>query len=263
MLLQANRLRLGSHPGRRAAAWSPAVLPLLGWWSIDGPGTLYGDPSGTTQADASNLQTAHATLSAAEPEDTIRAHILTDRSGNGHHLQQLGLASNKPLFGEGKSIAGLHAVNHIDNGGYLLATWTEVAQPYTVALVAAPELMGAGVFLFDGVDDTRRQAMQPDSNTWTLFAGSTWDTLVARDTDEAPRVYVCQYNGASSEFWREGAAAGGGNTGTLASAGITMGARFNGASVGEYAWSEALVIEGTLSDGDREALEAYLAAKWQ
>ena len=227
---------LGVLSARRpvAGGWTPADLPNLQFWY--------------DAADSSTITASGGLVSQ-----------WNDKSGNGRHLTQ-DTSGSRPSTGT-RTINGRNVIDHDGTGKRLANTgWTFTRTPYTAAVVA-----------------------EVDSKTsWNLFTSAWTDLAWIRGasgsgllpwnrvgfTGFSPSITV---NGAALSPVTAGGmhtAAGSGPIYVIAEgAPDTLNLSF-ATSISTTTWAldggvgELLLVQGSLSSGDRASLEGYLSGKW-
>lgn len=219
--------------------FSPLDLSPLVWLDASDATTLFEDTGGTD---------------AAEPGDTIA--LWQDKSGNGNHLSQV-TAARRPTWDGSKVV--LDGTDDRVVRSTLVAG--ALAQPYTIVVVGtiAPD---SAVLVANGSGSsvTLQRATGATAYRGTAGALLNGTAPIALTTRTA---LTFEVNGATSRLFQNAAQVGStGNGGANALNGLTVGCSSAGASFVNGEACEVLVFGATLTDGQRDSLQAYLAAKW-
>lgn len=179
-----------------------------------------------------------------------------DISGNGRDATQA--TSGKRPTWQSAGVNGRPAVRFTLASSQYMATasWTELAQPNTVVVVAS---ISASSYICDGIADGYRHAIFAISGM-SIFAGSSVSGSVSMPA--AASVWTGVYNGASSLLRRNGTTVASGNAGTNGLTGLTIGSRFNGAQNSNDYICEVLVYDRLLTSDERALVEGLLIADW-
>lgn len=178
-----------------------------------------------------------------------------DQSGNGDDLAQA-TANNQPLYvasgQNGQPVFRNQASDYLQ--GALSAT---IAQPNTVYVVGA---LSANHFLADGgAGGSARHALFDSGGNVSIYAGTTLPSAV--NTPIALSLLAALFDGGTSVLRRNGLQIAVGNANTQSLDGVTLGARFNGASnlIGDYSEYIAYNADQTALFA---AVEADINAYW-
>lgn len=231
---------------------------------VIGPG---GVPDLALWVDLSDISTLYQDAARTTPVTTNGQSIkgVTDKSGNGNHLDVTGSIS--PTYVTG-SINGLSAADLAGGGGddqLSRATLTQgsLAQPLTEFIVVDMD-----VTILQQLTDSfsaagNRCSIFIDADgTVNFYAGVIADTADPIGTD--PHIITAQYNGASSECWpTDGGAGTTANVSTQGRTGIRLGLENAGVGnpmngrIGEYLlYNKALTLPQINTIGN------YLGTKW-
>ena len=182
-----------------------------------------------------------------------------DVSGNARHATQA-TAAARPTF---RKSSGGTWVSFDGVDDYLAtASWTDLSQPNDIFFVgAASNYSGSSIFL-DGLDASHEHSvvLYASGPSWRLDGG----TLLSGGTPSpSPHVFHAHFDGASSTLRVDGVQVIAGNAGTESINGLILGGYhgLNGLWLNGLL-GEVLLYSATLSTTDRDAVEAYLAAKW-
>lgn len=178
------------------------------------------------------------------------------KSGNGYDLTQ-GTGGAQPTTGTRTQ----NSLNVLDfDNDYLASAGVAVSQPFSVLAVAKYDVTNADGRIFSTNGGTDVQGGDASGGygrfmfAGSIFAGSAEDT--------SPHYYTYTFNGASSSIRVDGGVDGSGNAGTSNLNGLGVGARKNAGDLSLNGVIGEILIYSSLSTTDRDALEAYLAAKW-
>lgn len=195
----------------------------------------------------------------------------TDLTANADHVSQA-TTGNKPTWqnGVGDQLNG-HPVILFDGiDDYLRGAFTTggaLSQPFTVFIVAKLDALavndGSNRFVFDGDDGVNRALggtnATPNPDTWRISAGAS---VNGSASDSNWNMWLCLFNGASSQFWHNGISEASGNAGGNVIDGLTMG---NGAT-GGVPWLgpviECVIYDSNLSNADKNEVGNYLATRY-
>jgi hypothetical protein len=187
-----------------------------------------------------------------------------DQSGNARHLTQ-GTGGLQPTY-QTNELNGLPVVR-FDGGDGLSATFTTLAQPGTVFLVARNSNPASSTFtmFIDAADvgATNRWVIGTSGTgaDWQFYAGTAVQTGTP-DTDY--HLFTAVFDGASSYGRLDRVALFTSGLGSMSlGSGLRVGYNYNASGdfiVGDIA--ELVVYDSALSSGDRDDVESALTAKW-
>ncbi len=136
-----------------------------------------------------------------------------------------------------------------------------VAQPRTQFVVArGTSTFGSTVVAMDGNASGTRSQIGHDGTLLRIFSGTT--VSAAYSGYQSTTVYSAVFDGASSQSWANGTSIATGDAGAHGWTGTTFGGTFVPGNFWVGNICEGLVFSGALSASDRQAIEAYLTAKW-
>ena len=218
-----------------AGGWTPIDLgaALWGWW------------------DATDSATITAPTGGAVSQ-------WNDKSPNARHVTQPTL-SFRPVTGT-RTINGLNGFDFFPTPNYTFLTLTPVTLPQPFTFVAVAQ--------YDDVDTAARNTVcgapalyfRTNAGNWNMNAGTA---LIGSADDALPHVLVGIFNGATSEYRKDGTSMIVGNAGT---SGISAAAFNIGRNQASTTWDgiigEVVVTNTALSGADLTALESYLRTKW-
>lgn len=196
--------------------------------------------------------------------DNAAIASLTDLSGNGNHAVQ-GTAGNRPVNKTG-ILNGLAVARFTAASLHCLQTaafGASLAQPSTIFAVANCSSIAANRNICDGIATSDRHLIQVTPTTHVLFGGASGSTGVSAT---GARIYVAQFNNASSFLRLNGTQGSNVTAGTNALTGLTIGARFDGAAApsgfmeGDIA--EVILYNRALSTAEMRKIERYLGRKY-
>lgn len=230
-----------------AAAWTPANLfassEAGGWYDAS--------------ISASMWQETGESTSAGDTEPVGR---WKDQSGNGLHLDQ-STASLKPVR---HASGGLWYVAFDGSDDVLLsAISASAAQPFVMAVAIAPQIVGSNNSsdIWGGSQDaTNAVAMIGDTGSVDLYCGATLSSGTANVTGAQVLLFYC--NGASSYIRKNGVQIG--STGNAGTRGLNQPVLGRHPTFGRPQQTHiyaAVFRAGTLSSGDQDELESWLAGK--
>ena len=220
-------------------------------------------PSHWYRADGANFQDSAGTTPAVADGDVIG--LLTDYGSVVSGVTQA-TTDNKPVLKT--SVLNGHPVWRFDGtNDYLRGSFAAVAQPFTIFVVAqldASKIDGGDVKIVDSIDSTDRamlyQYAQVEADAWAVYAGTR---LSGAATDANTNIWTVVFNGASSQFWKNGISVAAGAAGAAGITGITIGAIYDGtASYFKGDFTELAIYLGNLSTTDKNQVNRYLATKY-
>jgi len=177
----------------------------------------------------------------------------------------MAVAANQPLYVA--AIRNGHAGMRFNGTSqYLQGAFTTggaLSQPINLFAVAALNDGGANYhIMIDGDDETNRMAcyhFKGPPTEWNIMAGTALPSI---PSDANWNIWAVLYNGAVSQFWINGVSRAAGNAGAHNADGITIGARLNN----QFWWkgdiSSAVVVDPSLSDAGRSAMQVQMNNYW-
>lgn len=186
-----------------------------------------------------------------------------DQSGNARHLTQATGASQPLYVGPNSGTNSLPHVYFDGSRRLTSASFTAINQPRTHFIVFKTTADPAGTMAIavDGIGGGNRAGIGWTTTTnLRIFAGASLNGTLA-STYNTTAVYSALYNGASSQIWVNGSSLITGDSGAHSLTGINLGS-FGAANYLTGNICEVLIYSGSLSTGDRQTIESYLAAKW-
>lgn len=184
-----------------------------------------------------------------------------DKSVGGFNLTQA-VAGLKPSSGT-RTLNGLNVVD-FDGGDTVSRAAGDFAftSTTTTCAVIVPDVLGAALHTIISGAGATVQALMIDTTDKPYITAGT-PLLGGAVLVAATAVQLTgKLNGASSQVYINGTGGGAGNAGGgTDGGGITVGG-FAGAFALDGAIAEMVVYATALSDADRQAVEAYLKAKW-
>lgn len=138
---------------------------------------------------------------------------------------------------------------------------SDLEQPNTIFVVynLTGDLSGED-YIFSGKASNRWELFNIRDSKFRIYSGVPIDGGATNANDN---IHCGLFNGASSEYWINGASVGSGDAGTRDLDGITLGA--NGTLSGKWAdceIGEVIVYNADISDADHDKVTGYLANKW-
>ncbi len=200
------------------------------------------------------------TLSDGDPISTWY-----DQSGKGNNVLQ-SIGDKKPLWKE-NILNGRPVVRFDGTDDYLQSSAFDSAlgQPNTIFVVGyAKDAEGNPLNFCDGLDVFNRHAMNaqvadtPDS--LNSYAGINFSPSVDFPKNSW-HLFTVLFDGASSEYWLDGASQGTGDVGDQDLGGLTVGANWNVSLMLEGDMYAILVYSGDIGLLNRGKVHTYLAQK--
>lgn len=208
-----------------------------------------------------DIATLHSWFDASVPSSITGSPVSqwSDLSGNGNHITQAS-GSQKPTTGV-HTMNGRNVLTFSQAANTLLARGSvTIAQPLTVFAVAKLTTGLANTQILGNLTNPEATLFAFDSGgggKWSLYAGSVQQGSIAT-TLNAVQVSAV-FNGASSGLWVDGATSTlGGSPGAAGRTDLEIG----DANSWEGDIAEVLIYSSALSTPNRQAVEAYLKAKW-
>ena len=142
-----------------------------------------------------------------------------------------------------------------------------MSQPFTVFSIAELDAANVNDGTFYRITDTTGaitpqinlgKNSTPDPDEWAIFAGTLLNGGAA---DADCHIWTVVFNGASSQFWHDGASKASGNAGANAPGGWAW-ARTGGSVRWLGNILSSIVCTGALSAGDRAGMETAMNAYW-
>lgn len=237
--------RIADVTAAPAVPWTPAALPLIGWYDFH---------------DSPRYTDDGVTLVSADAQAIYRCD---DLSGAGNHIRQAS-AGSRPLHKTGilggKDVARFDAttpqalVSAAFTGG-ALSTYTA---PVTIIVVGNTTITGDYSFFCDGID-AGFWILHHWAGTFQMYAGNTLDGPAS---DTSNHVFAAIFNQASSKLYVDGGAGTAGYTGVAGLAGITVGSSRTLANALGGDIAALLVCYGALSAADLNLFGTYANARW-
>jgi hypothetical protein len=188
----------------------------------------------------------------------------SDKSGNNKNAVQA-TASLQPAY----SLTGFNGLRPglaFDgvNDFMTVAGLPIIAQPMSVAIVMNDYVGGTGDANLYRSSGAGAVGYRASGTSWTIFAGVVLNSAEAYIV--TPTIRHDIYNGSSSQIRRDGTAYITGDAGNngLVNAGnsFNIGAGTAGGSPSSVKMGEFLILNRTLTTGETQSLEGYLAWKW-
>lgn len=224
-----------------SAAFSPlSITGLVGWYDFSNVSTLWQD-TGRTSAITADGQIIKG---------------VTDGSTSGFHLSE---ATNGPTYKT--AIQNTNSIARFDGiDDKLASTAFTVSQPNTLLFVGKviAHVGGENERFVNGETSNQIVYRSDGSGNWSYYAGTLQDGSISAGT--AYHQVTAVFNGASSSLRADAVSSSSGNPGTNALTSLVLGAggvEFANIEIGEW-----IMYNVALSDANRDAVEAYLKAKW-
>jgi hypothetical protein len=225
--------------------FSPLTIPGLALW-LDA-------------SDASTLFQSHDGTTPAVADGDVVGYW-GDKSSNGRNPIQATTA-NKPLLKlatqNGRNVVRFDGIND-----YLQVAFAALPQPNTVFLVF--KSTGALFRRFtDGTGAGDRCVIFFDSAfpNYAMFAGTS--VQIPGVSAANWNLFTVLFNGASSTARVNRALAASGDTGLNSLGGLTLAIDINLSSYpAAVDFSELIIVNGAITDANRNAVEQYLVSKW-
>lgn len=184
-----------------------------------------------------------------------------DKSGNGRHMVQ-GTVANQPT--RDVTINGLSAVKFTGSPKNMrTASGSTIAQPWMAFVVATDAgTGGAGRLLANRADVNAQVTIGVLSTNGAVYAGTAFIGQGSAPSANAAQQITVLANGASSQAWGNGTAGSAGNAGSQSLVIGTIGSSGNDTNYHGGNIAELIIYNSSLSSTDRQAVEAYLKAKW-
>jgi len=217
-----------------ASPWTPANITTALW------------------LDAAEASTIH--------EDTTPGFVSQwdDKSGNGNDVTQV-TGSLQPATGT----RTLNGMNVLD----FAADWLEVdpfakSEPFTVFMVATVDVAAQASYVMwgDANNNNPYPMLYEYSDVYQIYGGGSQPN---RPSDTNPHVFGVNYYSSALNVYVDGTGGTPAATTATALTGLQIGARNDSAGDSlDGMVAEFVLVDGTMSDADREKMEGYLAHKW-
>lgn len=165
--------------------------------------------------------------------------------------------ANQPKIVNSGSLVQVNGVPYLLFSGnqFMQATYGSlISQPASIFFVC--DYDSASTFLgFDGIDSTNRMAFSNGDSKWTIFAGTS-----IRNTAEDinPHLFSILFNGASSYLYVDGVESITSNAGSNSSAGVTLGAGYDGVIAPLVGKIGLFIIYNSDQSANRVAIETAI-----
>jgi lysophospholipase L1-like esterase len=230
-----------------------------GIFSTVSPASLFASGAEGVWYDPSDFSTLFQDSAGTVPVTTVGQPIgrISDKSGRGHHLTQA-IAGARPTLGQ--DLAGNYYINGDGVGTYMkTSVFASVPQPLTMCIAQKFNTLGSTAYVFDDSDGSSRFALAKlGSANLSAFAGAQLN--VDGDNYDVS-VFDGVYNGASSSFKKNGGADINGDAGANGLTGLTVGARFTNIQFHYGRIYGLVVVAGSLSASNRNALRSWMNSK--
>ncbi len=160
-----------------------------------------------------------------------------------------------------ESISGRWAVQTGPGGGSRLfhALGSTVAQPGTIILCSSSGELDTHSIVTGSLTTLRWQISTNSGGDIIAFAGSSLDSTI--NENYATQVFAVEFNGASSKFRVNGTQTAAATTGTQSTNQITIGALWDGTSLGTTQFYALLFINRLLTASELDRAERMLGSK--
>ena len=218
---------------------------------------------GADSAGELNVAAIAAWLGAANGYVTT----LYDQTGSDNIVQAT--ADAQPLY-VASAQNGHAGMSFNGTGQFLKGAFTTggaLSQPFSAYAVAQLDASvvndGAYHSMTDGNDSTNRMLLGQTSagtpDRWMVHAGAE---LNGGASNSNWRVWSVLFNGASSQFWHNGASIAAGNAGAQNPDGLTVGSRNTGSILWKGYICSVVVCDPSHTDAQRGVVESALNAYW-
>jgi len=182
-----------------------------------------------------------------------------DQSVNANNLIQT-TATKQPLFVSPGGVPPLLRFDQTTSESMRTGVFAggNTDQPNTFLLVAQKSSGADGSYLFDGLTTFLRNAVADFGGDFGMFAS---DILSQSAIDQVKRIFVCVFDSGSGRFYFNGGVGTSGSVGVASTDGLSLCARFNDASFGDYDVWEITVYDKRLSVDELNQLGTFLANK--
>lgn len=183
-----------------------------------------------------------------------------DKSGNGNHLRQATLGLRMLYKTDGTYHWALP--DGVDDYMQTAAFASAIPQPAHYVWGGQHDLV-EGRFFFDGIVSGSRQVVVESSAAgvtgFSLFAGA--EVVAVSSADAGNHTFSALFNGASSRMRIDGVDGSLVNPGTSGISGLTLGARFNGASPLSGRIGPFVMREGEFTGAELARLEDWISRR--
>ncbi len=242
-----------------AGGTSDATLNIAVAWF---PSSIAGLVAGyDTEAGFSVLETASDGSDVAEAADTAAVGWMSDLSGAGNTLIQAGATEKPTVDADGINSKRCLLFDGGDSIAIAALAGGAETQPNTIVVIGLYGSVSA-THIYDSGDGTnnRNTLFIPGGVNWGLFAGSTFDTGDAADTNL--HLHVSLYNGASSQTWLDGDSLGTGDAGASDLGGVQIGRNVGSAIPANSKVAVLIVYGADIGATARTNLHTWAQAKW-
>lgn len=238
---------------------------MLGHGSIMSPGGPYTPPTNpvtvVSWAHAWYVEGTEFTALALADEAAVSSW--PDEVGTADLAQATG--SLQPLYDTvATNLNSQPGIKFDATDDYMKVTWSTVAQPYSIVVVAAMLRTGGARFLVSGDDATREHEISKTSTpNWRIRAGTD---VVGGTPDTSKHLFTGYFNGASTVLEVDGTSVASGSAGAESSGGLVVNARYD--FVGSSIANAHVAFIGFFSGGDVRtdsgwsSFEAWAASKY-
>lgn len=181
-----------------------------------------------------------------------------DKSGFARHISNA-VDARRPSYDVATGRVSFVAANndYLQSAAFIAA----LAQPNTIFVVYKKTGSLANVeVVFSGADAIDFEIFYSNMNKFVMEAPTTLQSSGANNAND--NIHVGLFNGVLSEYWINGVSSISGNVGTKALDGITLGAHHDLSLPSDCEIMEVFGYNCQITVAERNAVTAYLNAKW-
>jgi hypothetical protein len=249
------------------------IAGLQFWLDAADAATLFQDEAGTTPAVANDAPVGRWADKSGSNWHLTSPNAVSGGDGTNRPALKTNILNGKPVIRTNGSIHFMRATNAAITGTSLTVFVVTKRIAFVNANEALMSLASTGAEDFDNVESTVIGHSVAASAPFPQLNGDISDSrddVILSDCAHAATgtafVYSSKYNGTNQTGYINGVAATPvATTGTFSVEKISIGFRNTPASISNpnnRDYAEILIYNSALSNTDREAVEAYLIAKW-